>query len=279
MALSIATGVAVVVALALGVAAVTGRRPARHTAPLVAGPAPSALRRHASHHHPHLDAAILRTLRRTPYISQGTRRRNDVALTFDDGPGPSTATLVALLRREHVPATFFVLGRAARTAPELIRREIRAGDVVGDHTVDHPALATLSAAAQQHEIAGAAQDIRAAGAPLPLLFRPPYGSFDATTLGVLARDRMLMVLWTVDTKDFSRPGAARIAYTALSGARAGAIILMHDGGGDRSETIAALPRVVRKLRARGFHLVTVPQLVHDDPPPRDQPAPHSLSGR
>jgi peptidoglycan/xylan/chitin deacetylase (PgdA/CDA1 family) len=82
---------------------------------------------------------------------------------------------------------------------------------------------------------------------------------------------MLMVMWTVDTSDYARPGVSRIVYTALSGSRPGAIVLMHDGGGDRAETVAALPHIIYSLRKRGYRLVTVPQLLANDPPPRSQP--------
>jgi peptidoglycan/xylan/chitin deacetylase (PgdA/CDA1 family) len=81
---------------------------------------------------------------------------------------------------------------------------------------------------------------------------------------------MLMVLWTVDTSDWQRPGVHAIIHAVLKGARPGAIILMHDAGGDRSETVAALPTIIKDLRERGYRLVTVPQLLVDNPPPHDQ---------
>jgi peptidoglycan-N-acetylglucosamine deacetylase len=223
-------------------------------------------------------AAIERVLAYTSYISVGSRRRREVALSFDDGPSVYTRQLVAVLRREHALATFFEIGVNVRQFPQITRLQARDGFAIGDHTEDHPPMGQLSAARQQAELAGGADAIHAAGAPLPHLFRPPYGSFDTTTLGLIAHLRMLMVLWTVDTSDYARPGVARIVYTALSGARPGAIILMHDGGGDRSQTIAALPRIVRGLRRRGYRLVTVPQLLADDPPLRHQPPPTPLSG-
>ena len=139
-------------------------------------------------------------------------------------------------------------------------------------------LATGMTMACYDQITDAAHAIRRAGAPAPVLFRPPYGSFNRETLSLLHAQRLLMVLWGVDTSDYTRPGPAKIIFTALSGAAPGAIILMHDGGGDRSQTVAALPRIITRLRQRGFHLVTVSQLVGDDPPPRGQPAPQSLSG-
>lgn len=224
------------------------------------------------------DAAIRRVLSYTSYLSLGTPRRMDVALTFDDGPGPYTARILKVLRREHAVATFFVIGRQARMFPALVARERRYGDAVGDHTQTHAPLGALPAAAQQAQIQDAASAIRAAGGGSPMLFRPPYGSFNATTLQILRAQHMLMVLWTADTKDFSQPGTVRIRYVAISGARPGAIILMHDGGGPREETVAALPRIIRRLRSRGFHLVTIPQLVYDDPPSARQPPPRPLSG-
>ena len=89
---------------------------------------------------------------------------------------------------------------------------------------------------------------------------------------------LLMVLWSVDTDDYLQPGVAVIVERALAGARPGAIILMHDAGGTRTQTIAALPTIIHRLRARGFHLVTVPELLRDDPPPPAQTLPSSLRG-
>jgi peptidoglycan-N-acetylglucosamine deacetylase len=223
-------------------------------------------------------AAVNHVLRYTPYVQLAGHRRREVALTFDDGPSAYTPQVLAILRRMHVHATFFVVGTEVATYKRYVADEARAGNDVGDHTMRHPPLAQLSSSSQSEQIGGDAQLIRAAGAPSPRLMRPPYGSFNTTTLRVLAAQRLLMVLWSVDTKDYARPGAARIVYTAVSGAQPGAIILMHDGGGERSETVAALPRIITRLRQHHFKLVTVSQLVKDDPPPRHQPPPHSLSG-
>ncbi len=222
--------------------------------------------------------SVNHVLRYTSYVQLAGQRQRDVALTFDDGPGPYTHDVLRILRRMHVHATFFVVGQEVQSYKRLVAAEVRAGNDVGDHTMSHPPLAQLSTAAQSEQIAGDARLITAAGAPPPQLMRPPYGSFNTTTLQMLRAQRMLMVLWSVDTKDYSRPGTARIIYTAVSGAQRGGIILMHDGGGDRSETVAALPRIITRLRQRGYKLVTLSQLLKDDPPPRHQPAPHSLSG-
>ncbi len=222
--------------------------------------------------------AIDRVLEYTPYVQLAGRRRPEVALTFDDGPSSFTPQILRILTRMHAAATFFVVGRWARAYPRLVAAESRDGFAVGDHTEDHPPLAELSPTAQLAQLTEAASAIRRAGAPTPQLFRPPYGSFNATTLASARSLGMLMVLWSADTKDYSRPGVERIVYVAVSGAQPGAIILMHDGGGDRSQTVAALPRIITRLRERHFQLVTVSQLVADDPPPRGQPPPHPLSG-
>ena len=219
-----------------------------------------------------------RVLGRTWYVQLAGRRKREVALTFDDGPSQYTPEILRVLRRMHAPATFFVIGRWARAYPQLVAAEVHAGCEVGDHTETHPPLALLSPTAQTAEIVAAAQAIHRAGAPYPVLLRPPYGSFDQTTLQILHVERMLMVLWSADTSDYLRPGVRQIIYTAVSGAQPGAIILMHDGGGDRAETVAALPRIIARLRQRGFRLVTVSQLIADDPPPINQPPPHPLSG-
>jgi peptidoglycan-N-acetylglucosamine deacetylase len=223
-------------------------------------------------------AAVNRVLTYTPYIAAGRPRKREVALTFDDGPGPYTLRILAVLRRDHVPATFFEIGRLVDADPSITRRLAEAGEVIGDHTQDHRFLTILTPMAQRDEIVDAEHAITHARAPLPHLFRPPYGSFDHATLTTLRARRLLMVLWTVDTSDYARPGVPRIVDVALDGARPGAIILLHDGGGDRSETVAALPRIIRGLHRRRFRLVTVPELVRDDPPLRGQPAPKPLSG-
>ncbi len=225
-----------------------------------------------------ITAAVNRVLAYTPYIAVGRPRKREIALTFDDGPGPYTLKILAVLRRIHAPATFFEIGRLVDAYPSITRRLAHNGEVIGDHTQHHSFLAVLSPRQQRDEVVGAEHAIARAGAPYPHLFRPPYGSFDRATLAILRAHNLLMVLWSVDTSDYVRPGVHRIVDAAVGGARPGAIILLHDGGGNRSETVAALPRIIRLLRRRGYRLVTVPELVRDDPPLRGQPAPQPLSG-
>jgi peptidoglycan/xylan/chitin deacetylase (PgdA/CDA1 family) len=214
----------------------------------------------------------------TPVIRVGGARAREVALTFDDGPSIYTPRILHVLAQYHVPATFFVIGEEAKTYPQFVKAEAQAGNEVGDHTETHAHMTSLSSGGQQAQVTEAANAIQAAGAPSPHLWRPPYGLFNGTTISILRSLRMLIVMWTVDTSDYARPGTSRIEYTALSGARPGAIILMHDGGGNRSETVAALPKIIGGLQRRGFKLVTVPQLLADDPPPHNQTSGATTSG-
>jgi peptidoglycan/xylan/chitin deacetylase (PgdA/CDA1 family) len=224
------------------------------------------------------EKAVVSVLAYTPFVKAGGTHGRDIALTFDDGPGPYTPGVLDVLEREHVAATFFVIGEELRYFSASTAREIRDGFVIGDHTETHPMMAQLSKHDQHEELFEQAARIELLGGRRPQLFRPPYGSFDATTFHLLHQMHMLMVLWSVDTDDYEQPGVAAIVHNALEGAKPGAIILMHDAGGDRSETIEALPTIIRELRKRGFRLVTVPQLLIDDPPPAGQPLPQNLSG-
>jgi peptidoglycan/xylan/chitin deacetylase (PgdA/CDA1 family) len=216
------------------------------------------------------NAAIDRTLAYTPYVRIAGAQHREIALTFDDGPGPYTPEILSTLERRHVPATFFEVGVAERYFSASTARIVADGDPIGDHTEVHAPMSELHASQQRAQLLEQAAAIERHGAAFPRLFRPPYGLWNATTVGLLRRYRMLMVLWTVDTNDYERPGVPAIVKAAVGGARPGAIILLHDAGGDRSETVAALPRIISELRGRGYKLVTVPRLLLDNPPPRVQ---------
>jgi peptidoglycan-N-acetylglucosamine deacetylase len=223
-------------------------------------------------------AAIKSTLGYSAFLTQGSANRREIALTFDDGPGPFTPQILNILERKHVPATFFVVGRSLKDFGETLPREIADGFVIGDHTQDHMVMTHLSPKDQEAQLVEQATAIRSYGAPFPHLFRPPYGAFDRTTLSYTHKFGMLTVLWTVDTKDFAQPGVGAIVHSVLAGAKPGAIILMHDAGGQRAQTVAALPTIIAALRRRHFQLVTVPKLVTDDPPLEAQTAPPNLGG-
>jgi peptidoglycan-N-acetylglucosamine deacetylase len=236
-------------------------------------PAEREARMHAAE-----ERAVDSVLSYTPAVTSGGGKGHELALTFDDGPGPYTVQLVNELNRLHVHATFFAIGEEERYFSAGTRLELGSGDVVGDHTETHPMMASLPAHEQREELVEQIARIELLGGPRPRLFRPPYGSFNATTFQILHQLRLLMVLWSTDTSDYTLPGVPAIVQSALAGAHPGAIILMHDAGGDRSQTIAALPAIVEGLRRKGLEPVTIPRLMLDDPPPRGQPLPTSLAG-
>lgn len=223
------------------------------------------------------NGAIDRALARTPFVRMAGAQRRLVALTFDDGPSAYTDQLVDELARLHVPATFFVVGYQLPAFAPQLQHEVAAGMTVGDHTLDHPNLAQLSAADQRRQIVGDARKIASYGAPSPRLFRPPYGSYDQTTHALLQRQRMLSVLWSVDSEDYTKPGVAQIVRNVVGAVQPGYIVLMHDGGGDRSQTVAAVPRIVAALRRAGYALVSVPRLLLESPPPDNQQLPSGFN--
>jgi len=181
-----------------------------------------------------------------------------VALTFDDGPSIYTPQVLSILNRHGVHATFFEIGRQVGPLAATSRAVIRDGDVIGDHTWSHPDLTVQNTAAQVRPTQAA---IYNATGFRPCLLRPPYGIAPAGVVGVVRSLGLLTIQWDVDPADWSRPGASVIAQRVLSAVRPGSIVIMHDGGGDRSETVGALGTIVPTLLGRGYHLVTVPQLL------------------
>jgi peptidoglycan/xylan/chitin deacetylase (PgdA/CDA1 family) len=185
-----------------------------------------------------------------------------VALTFDDGPnGATTDAIVATLNRHHVDATFFVVGSNASGQRARLRRMHEAGHVIANHTWSHPQLTGLTNEQIREQLTSTSRVIRRATGESPDIFRAPYGARDSRVDRVARRAGMRDIIWDVDTRDWSLPGSDSIIRHAVNDARNGSIILMHDGGGDRSQTQAAVGKVIRGLRHRGFELVTVPELI------------------
>jgi peptidoglycan-N-acetylglucosamine deacetylase len=182
-----------------------------------------------------------------------------VALTFDDGPDPRyTPRILATLARAKMPATFFMVGRQAAAHPQLVRRVAHAGQAIGGHTWNHARLDRLPPAEVAAEVDCTNQLLtRLTGRPVRLV-RPPDGAYDKTVVDLLAARGLELILWTVDSRDWAHPGVRRIVATVARGVRPGAIILFHDGGGDRSQTVAALPGVLRQLKTRGYRAVALP---------------------
>jgi peptidoglycan/xylan/chitin deacetylase (PgdA/CDA1 family) len=192
------------------------------------------------------------------------RGKGRVALTFDDGPGPYTPQVLAELRSLHVRATFFVIGRNAEQLPGTVQALRAAGMVVGNHSWSHPNLTKLSFAKQRMQLRRTQDVLAKVIGQRPRFFRPPAWAWNRSTARAAAEEGMIGVLFSVDTRDWSKPGVTAIVRQALT-ARDGQIIALHDAGGDREQTVQALPLIVKGLRARGLEPVTIDELFRKMP--------------
>ncbi|GGM97849.1 chitooligosaccharide deacetylase NodB [Lentzea pudingi] len=175
-----------------------------------------------------------------------------VALTVDDGPHPLwTPELLDLLARHEIRATFFLIGSEVRAHPELARRIVAEGHSVGNHTMHHPqSFAALPETLLEKEVVDAQRCIEDVTGVAATWFRAPYGDWSPLVLRRLHAHGLRGVDWSVDPEDWSEPGAEHVARV-VGGSRPGDIVLCHDGGGDRSGTVAALREVLPVLRDRG----------------------------
>jgi peptidoglycan/xylan/chitin deacetylase (PgdA/CDA1 family) len=186
----------------------------------------------------------------------------EVALTFDDGPNPPfTSQILAVLQRYNVKATFFDVGYLARRYPDLVRREMAGGHTVGNHTWNHAHLPALSTKDITKEINDTSDELQRITGTRPTFFRPPYGENDAHTLTVVNNLGLTTFIWNNMASDWLRPAPSVISFRVTNVARNGMIILLHDGGGDRTNTVVALSTIIQNLQARGFRFVTLKQLV------------------
>lgn len=188
-----------------------------------------------------------------------------IALTFDDGPDPVwTPRILDVLRRNHVQATFFVVGTQVVAHPELVRRIIAEGHQIGIHTFTHPDLARLAPWQRSLELRETQLAVAGAAGVTTALLRPPYSSenealddADWSVLQQAGAAGYVTVLTTQDAEDWQRPGVHRILANATPHGHAGQVVLMHDAGGDRSQTVAALSVLIPRLKAQGFRFATV----------------------
>ena len=198
------------------------------------------------------------------WVFSGPKNVREVALTFDDGPWYDTPQFLTLLEREHVVATFFQIGdQIGEYAKDgLDRRMLADGDMIGDHTWnygDDVAAGGRGAVLQIDEAAAAIR--RASGGFEPCLFRAPGGNVTPALLRTARSLGFTTIQWDVDPRDWTTPGVAEIYDDVVRNAHDGAIVIQHDGGGNRSETLAALPSEIRTLRSEGYRFVTVTQLL------------------
>ncbi|MFD5922948.1 polysaccharide deacetylase family protein [Kitasatospora sp. NPDC058201] len=178
-----------------------------------------------------------------------------VALTFDDGPGPATADVLDVLAQYGAKSTFCQIGPQATANPAVVKRILAAGHRLCDHTVHHlQPFAALTHDQQVQEIGPAKDMIVRAGGPGTQVpwFRAPGGGFTPVNEQVAATAGMRSLTWTVDSLDWTKPGVAAIIANVQRDLRPGGVVLMHDGGGDRTETIAALQQLLPWLKAQGY---------------------------
>jgi len=178
----------------------------------------------------------------------------DVAVTFDDGPHPEfTPQVLTTLRRYRVRATFCVVGTEVERHPETLRAIHDAGHLVASHSWSHANLQELDGAGVAAEVE---RGLDAIGRVLPThevdWFRAPYGRWSSEVMGALTAHGLRPLGWSVDPRDWELPGAREIAERVVAGTTAGSIILNHDAGGDRSQTVAALDLWIPRLLAAGY---------------------------
>jgi peptidoglycan-N-acetylglucosamine deacetylase len=194
-----------------------------------------------------------------PAIVSLDSSKKEITLTFDDGPSPYTAQILDILKKENVPASFFMCGANARRHPAIARRAAEEGHEIGNHTENHPWLYLKTASRIEGEIDAAQRAIEEATGIKPTLFRPPYGVRWFSLSGILARRGLTMALWTVREGDGGRD-AKTIAAETLARLRPGAIVLLHDAkeatqDGDRSAVVEALPAIIAGAREAGYAFV------------------------
>ncbi len=203
-----------------------------------------------------------------------------IALTFDDGPDPTwTPQIAAILRAEHVPATFFVIGSQAAEHPDLIRRLVGDGHEIGNHTFTHTSLSAGSQSQRRVQLALTEATIAGVTGHYARFVRPPYSATPDSvspdqerSLARLAGNRYLVALADYDSHDWQRKGVPSIIRHATPKGTSGGVIMFHDGGGNRSETVAALRLLIPQLRARGFAFVRMSQLAGLSPEVTDPTA-------
>ncbi|MFB5758840.1 polysaccharide deacetylase family protein [Paenibacillus medicaginis] len=193
---------------------------------------------------------------------QGPRTRQ-IALTFDDAPDPRfTPYILDALKQNHIKATFFVVGDKAERYPELVKRMVREGHIVGNHSFNHPNFNKISLRQFQRQTIKTGLAIQKSTGYKPLLIRPPYGEITESQLRWARRSGYTIVNWNVDSMDWKGLDKEQIRRNVLTTTGPGSIILMHAGGGTTSNltgTIESLPSLIRTLQQKGYIFVTVPQ--------------------
>jgi peptidoglycan-N-acetylglucosamine deacetylase len=197
----------------------------------------------------------------------GSPTEKAVALTFDDGPSPTyTAQIMSLLKEYQAHGTFFVLGHKVEEYPRIVQALLRDGNEVGNHSFSHPRMTKEDQPCRERELERTSVDLDLLGCPQDSrLFRPPYSAYDDRLKTYLAHTHRRLVLWSLDSGDWKGLAAPAIIKNVLSRVRNGAIIIFHDSDenaqANRHPTVEALKTILPALKAAGYRLVTVSELL------------------
>lgn len=186
-----------------------------------------------------------------------------IALTFDDGPWPnSTSQVLDVLKKSNVKATFFMVGMQVQKYPQLLKQVVANGHAIGNHTWSHQ-YAHYNESAAAREIDRTAEIVYKITGVKTSLFRPPAGILNNGLVTYAHEKKYAVVMWSVDSKDWRSRRTTTQAFidNVLKEAKPGGIVLLHDGGGDRSNTVQALPQLIAQLKKHGYKFVTVPELL------------------
>jgi peptidoglycan/xylan/chitin deacetylase (PgdA/CDA1 family) len=198
----------------------------------------------------------------------GTPNEKAVALTFDDGPSSTyTPQIMALLKLYQARGTFFVLGEKVERTPWLVQALLKDGNEVGNHSFSHPRMTKETQISWERELERTALDLDLLGCPQSeRLFRPPYSACDDRLKNYLAHTRRCLVLWSLDSGDWQGLAAPAIIKNVLSRVRNGSIIIFHDSDehaqADRHPTVEALRTILPALKAAGYRMITVSEMLH-----------------
>ena len=184
-----------------------------------------------------------------------------IALTFDDGPWPrSTLKILEILKKDNIKATFFMVGQPLKEYPQIAQQVVLDGHAVANHTWSHR-YRRMSPADAAREVEDTEALIYKVTGLKPAIFRPPGGLMNNGVVDYAKKHKYFVAMWSSDSRDYSRPSVPGLVKNVLKDAKPGGMVLMHDGGGDRTDTIKALPIIISELKKRGYKFVTVPELL------------------
>jgi peptidoglycan/xylan/chitin deacetylase (PgdA/CDA1 family) len=190
-----------------------------------------------------------------PFVTHGPRGRKRIAIGFDDGPSDYTPRVLRVLRQFDSHATFFEIGQETSGRAEIMKKVLRQGNEIGNHSLHHELDPSSGSIHETNRLIHQATGFR------PCDFRPPDGSVNSGLISRAHAQHLVTVNWEVDPRDWANPGVGAISSNVISNSHNGSIVVMHDGGGDRSQTVAALPSILSTFRRRGYKFVTVSELL------------------